>query len=514
MKKITTLFLLVLSLLFNAQVTHISMPAGYFYNVSNSFIEGGAEIYYQDGNYLYGITQKLTPGSTSSYDTYVYRYDTVSNTTFVYPQTLGSGSAPEHFTTYNGKIYFNYQNSIYRINNANNTITLLVNGCTNFFIKNDNIYAFGGSQFRKYNLSTNTLTVLSYIENTQTINYYMQQFVHKGTDTYLVGYTYNTATSSSSLKFFKMDNNGNIFMINNLNSSYYYIGGSHFTSYNYSDNLVLLNNKIVMYNYTTGSLSTFDTNTNVFEESFYATSFQPISQFVNNGWLYFLDNNNVIHKTDGTTASQAGLPSFYNSYAGEDYEPVVPYNGNYYGYYNGSIYKSDLTFDNTFSINSTYGLQRAKVVSGNLLFFYGNSIKKYNGTTFSNFANLEENSELVYPVNYSNRTYLIGNNLFFTGYKNNGNYYDFGIYKVNTSSLSTQETSKPTLKLYPNPTKSTLNFSEELTDIKIIDMGGKQVSATQSKTKTISVEKLPKGNYLITGKNKNDKTISEKFIKE
>ena len=45
-------------------------------------------------------------------------------------------------------------------------------------------------------------------------------------------------------------------------------------------------------------------------------------------------------------------------------------------------------------------------------------------------------------------------------------------------------------------------------------MGGKQVSATQSKTKTISVEKLPKGNYLITGKNKNDKTISEKFIKE
>ena len=86
--------------------------------------------------------------------------------------------------------------------------------------------------------------------------------------------------------------------------------------------------------------------------------------------------------------------------------------------------------------------------------------------------------------------------------------------KTQSISLSTQETTKPTLKLYPNPTKSTLHFSEELTNIKIVDMSGKQVSATPSKTKTISVENLPKGNYLISAKDKNGKTVTEKFIRE
>ncbi len=89
------------------------------------------------------------------------------------------------------------------------------------------------------------------------------------------------------------------------------------------------------------------------------------------------------------------------------------------------------------------------------------------------------------------------------------------LLRFNLSSvLSTKESTKQTLKLYPNPTKSTLNFSEELTEIKIVDMSGKQVSATQNKTKTINVENLPKGNYLLTAKDKNGKTISEKFIKE
>ena len=45
-------------------------------------------------------------------------------------------------------------------------------------------------------------------------------------------------------------------------------------------------------------------------------------------------------------------------------------------------------------------------------------------------------------------------------------------------------------------------------------MSGKQISVQKEKAKTINVEKLPKGNYLISAKDKNGKTLSEKFIKE
>ena len=58
-----------------------------------------------------------------------------------------------------------------------------------------------------------------------------------------------------------------------------------------------------------------------------------------------------------------------------------------------------------------------------------------------------------------------------------------------------------------------LDFNEP-NQIKIVDISGKQVLANQSKIKTINVENLVKGNYLITGKDKNGKTLTEKFIKE
>lgn len=80
--------------------------------------------------------------------------------------------------------------------------------------------------------------------------------------------------------------------------------------------------------------------------------------------------------------------------------------------------------------------------------------------------------------------------------------------------LQNQETTNSIIKLYPNPTKSILNFSQELSAIKITDLSGKQVFSYPEKTKNISIEKLPKGNYLITGKDKNGKSISEKIVKE
>lgn len=81
--------------------------------------------------------------------------------------------------------------------------------------------------------------------------------------------------------------------------------------------------------------------------------------------------------------------------------------------------------------------------------------------------------------------------------------------------LSTQKISEQTkVTIFPNPTKSVLNFSQELSEVKIVDLSGRQVLSDQSKAKNISVENLPKGNYLITAKDKNGKVFTEKFAKE
>lgn len=82
-----------------------------------------------------------------------------------------------------------------------------------------------------------------------------------------------------------------------------------------------------------------------------------------------------------------------------------------------------------------------------------------------------------------------------------------------TLAVQTNEMVTKTTLLYPNPTKSTLNFSQELSEIKIVDMSGKLVSQKKEKTKNISVENLPKGNYILQGKTIDGKIINKKLIK-
>ena len=235
-------------------------------------------------------------------------------------------------------------------------------------------------------------------------------------------------------------------------------------------------------------------------------------------------------KTDGTSAdittianpSQYGSNNFsswyypsknFMEYQGNMYS--IKYGGSneprYFVKFNGTTITNlttELTDIQSAMIHNNIMYFRAGYANGGGYFsgifsFDGNTIRKLDlGTTY---ANVEYNSSLYGYNNY----------LFF------GNGYSLVKVDLNTVSssvfatnLSTQETPKPIIKLYPNPTKSTLHFSEELTNIKIVDMSGKQVSATPSKTKTISVENLPKGNYLISAKDKNGKTVTEKFIRE
>jgi len=83
-----------------------------------------------------------------------------------------------------------------------------------------------------------------------------------------------------------------------------------------------------------------------------------------------------------------------------------------------------------------------------------------------------------------------------------------------SATMSTTNISKKEVFFYPNPATTIFNFSEPLSNLQILDKSDKQVISQKESTKSISVQKLPKGNYLLTAKGQNGKTVTQKFIKE
>ena len=104
--------------------------------------------------------------------------------------------------------------------------------------------------------------------------------------------------------------------------------------------------------------------------------------------------------------------------------------------------------------------------------------------------------------------------LYVIGITNNSNTTSLYRLNLNSSTLANQEITKSVIKIYPKPTKSILYFSQELSEIKVVDMLGKQVYSKKEKTQNICVEKIPNGTYLIIAKNKMGGDFSEKFIKQ
>lgn len=70
------------------------------------------------------------------------------------------------------------------------------------------------------------------------------------------------------------------------------------------------------------------------------------------------------------------------------------------------------------------------------------------------------------------------------------------------------------ISLYPNPVKSIANFSEEVSNIKITDLSGRTVKQIPASAKTIDVETLEKGTYIITATTKAGNTVTKKLVKE
>ena len=102
------------------------------------------------------------------------------------------------------------------------------------------------------------------------------------------------------------------------------------------------------------------------------------------------------------------------------------------------------------------------------------------------------------------RTLLVNN-----GWTISGDIYDSSC----TVTLDTTDFSKKEIKIYPNPVKVTLNFSQKA-NTKLYNTLGQKV-AEQKQTGSLNVSKLPKGIYIIVLSDDNGKeTLKSKVIKE
>ncbi|AZA84137.1 hypothetical protein C1637_16750 [Chryseobacterium lactis] len=70
-----------------------------------------------------------------------------------------------------------------------------------------------------------------------------------------------------------------------------------------------------------------------------------------------------------------------------------------------------------------------------------------------------------------------------------------------------------TVKIYPNPAKDYIYFSETVSDIMIYTMDG-QYTGVSSTHEKANISHLPKGLYMITGKDSKGNIISQRLIKE
>ena len=74
--------------------------------------------------------------------------------------------------------------------------------------------------------------------------------------------------------------------------------------------------------------------------------------------------------------------------------------------------------------------------------------------------------------------------------------------------------SKKEILLFPNPVKDILNFSEEVANIRIINLSGRLIKEISHSRNSVDVSGLAKGIYIISTETKSKNRLNQKFIKE
>ncbi len=96
----------------------------------------------------------------------------------------------------------------------------------------------------------------------------------------------------------------------------------------------------------------------------------------------------------------------------------------------------------------------------------------------------------------------------------NHGYADFWVVKLSEDILATQEMQNTKINIYPNPVKDIINFSEEVSNVRITDIAGRTVKEFPAKGKSVNIANLAKGNYIVTAVAKSGETVTKKIVKE
>ena len=126
-----------------------------------------------------------------------------------------------------------------------------------------------------------------------------------------------------------------------------------------------------------------------------------------------------------------------------------------------------------------------------------------SGTRVNNVA------ETIYNLNS-----LLPNTIYKIFIKASCNSASWKSLTFTTDNLSTNDISKANINIYPNPVKNILNFSEELSNIKITDGSGRILIQAIMPEKSLDISNLTKGNYIITAFTKDGRLITNKVIKD
>lgn len=174
----------------------------------------------------------------------------------------------------------------------------------------------------------------------------------------------------------------------------------------------------------------------------------------------------------------------------------------------------ELIFSTTHEDNIYQIINYAVEWNGNLLF-----VVQSNDSTVGDKIYLYNGSELILNPDLNDFSGRTNNEQpTITGLFTYGElllvYTEEGVYSIEYDEMSVSEemiTSK--LKIYPNPVKDFIHFSEKLKEIKIYDLSGKLIKNHSASTDKLNVNDIPKGNYIITGATESGNKFNQKFIK-
>ncbi|RDI11893.1 T9SS type A sorting domain-containing protein [Flavobacterium sp. AG291] len=356
MKKTYLLILLFQILGYSQETQYLPAPANYGLNY-NWYNDGGITPIYQKDNILYGNTKEHVGNTNVNHivkinmdDDSIYIYPALSETANAYY------SSPGNFKEKGEYIYFNTLAAIYRLNTTTNTIEMLINQASNYYLIGDNIvYKQNSSlyyteQTKVYNITTNTTSTLTTTDNKNIVD--IGGFYQSGDYLYFRG----TSSLSNSVRngIYRFNVSGSFETV----EQYSFLSSvSVSQSYNKvvevnGHLLYLMKGANGIYKYSSINLQTGLLNQN-FTFSTGSTYVNPHQPIESQGIVYLTDFNHAVYSSNGIDTPQlTSLPLFDTTYFASSSRCFLNYNGNFYfsnrsDTYGYELWKTDFTTEGT-----------------------------------------------------------------------------------------------------------------------------------------------------------------------